>query len=201
MGLMHQLRAGEVVVDGDAFVPASEARSSQADVKGKGRAIEPSASTTARFLDDSGPLGLEEENAAITESLRVLSQSQREPQAELSASAQQTHEGESESELDRYLREDNQAYMDYWNSTGMRDREREAQVDAQEQEWGHLQRDWDRFEATATGVRQVPHYAFQPHNPYVLGNSSRTHMMHSGGRQALHEVWECTCLSKINQPY
>jgi peroxin-5 len=57
-------------------------------------------------------------------------------------------------------------------------------------EWGDLQDSWDSFEATASGIRQIPSYQFQPHNPYLAGAEYRTrnHMAHMDASQAFYEV-------------
>ena len=44
-------------------------------------------------------------------------------------------------------------------------------------EWDALQREWDRFEATAVGMKPVARsaedYVFQTDNPYLVGERSR----------------------------
>jgi peroxin-5 len=59
-------------------------------------------------------------------------------------------------------------------------------------EWERLQRDWDNFEASATGIRPVSSYEFQANNPY-LGRAeeagmTRNHLMHQGAVQSLSQV-------------
>ena len=91
-----------------------------------------------------------------------------------------------------YFQRDNEEYIDYW-SNAQRAHDPQSVSNAiptrQEGEWGELQRSWDAFEATTWGVRPVPQYQFQPHNPYLRGDSSQRsmhHAMHSD--QSLYEV-------------
>ncbi|KAI0302639.1 hypothetical protein BC826DRAFT_1089741 [Russula brevipes] len=72
-----------------------------------------------------------------------------------------------------YFRQDNQDYANYWEAHHA-------------PEWQQLQRDWERFEATTTGVRPLAEYQFQHGNPYLLGERSYNHAMHGGSSQYIH---------------
>lgn len=118
-----------------------------------------------------------------------------------STSSSQNVAGSSETlgraeELDEnlaYFQRENEEYIDYWSNAQRGAAELEARMESvptkQESEWGDMQRSWDAFEATTWGIRPVPQYQFQPHNPYLRGDSSQKtmhHGMHSS--QAMHEV-------------
>ena len=114
--------------------------------------------------------------------------------SQLGVQLQLQQEGEGmamqEDANDAYFREENEEYARYW------DRSDRARFDApkgtsmESVGWDRLQQDWDAFEATTTGIKQVNNYQFQDNNPYLLGESSRTrqHDMHSGARQSVFEV-------------
>ena len=189
LGLMRQLRDGEVVVDGDKMVPREEASPdaalSSTNAKGKGRAIDP----TPLHTMPSAISGQQNMHPGL-----LYEEASRQASAmPTSAEARGAYE---ESALDAYLRQDNEDYIamnegrhaapapdlsyEWWNSPQR----------AEDADWGRLQRDWDSFEATVTGIRPLAHYQFQPHNPYVLGEASRTrhHAMHSDARNSIFDV-------------
>lgn len=172
---MRQLRDGQVVVDGDKMVPREEAASdaalSSTNAKGKGRAVDPP------LLHALSPMSVQLNMHPGLTHTEVVEH----------ASATPAVQGEYEENLlDAYLRQDNEDYIathealharpapdvayEWWNSPQR----------AEDADWGRLQRDWESFEATVTGIRPLAHYQFQPHNPYVLGEASRTrhHTMH-----------------------
>lgn len=81
-----------------------------------------------------------------------------------------------EDDADRFWRQENQEYADYW-ATHSRQREDPY---AATPEWDRLQEDWERFEAGAAGIKPVSVYHFQPNNPYFLGEpSTRNHAVHT----------------------
>lgn len=180
MGLMRQLRDGDVVVDGNTMVPKEEAapRASEAsDVKGKGRA------TDLRM-----PLG---DSALMTGPTPWLSQTQPVRTDRVQIDSASTNGGYQESPIDAYLREENETYIEFQRQASRNVSQPPLDMAyAQDADWGRLQRDWDLFEATATGVRPLTHYQFQPNNPYLLGEASRTrhHSMHADMRSTLFEV-------------
>ncbi|KAF9219628.1 TPR-like protein [Gyrodon lividus] len=156
MNLMRQLRDGEVEVEDDKIVPKGSAMKS-ADVKGKGRAVEvpfvPMMEHTAgpSHLNQSGLpsyQGPEELNAAYL-------QQARDP-----------HEA--------YFHQENADFTEYWQShyTGPLTHTASG---VQANSWYQLQQDWEAFEATTTSVKPVANYQFQTNNPYLLGDSSKTH--------------------------
>jgi peroxin-5 len=181
LGLMRQLRDGEVVVEGDKMVESGDpvgTRGSwgskegfvQGDVKGKGRAVDDGhfAAFALRQLNGDHSYDMQEDG-------------------------QRGEQGEEDAN-DAYFRQENEEYTQYWNEHFS---ETAPMVIPPLQElggppWGHLQDDWDRFEATTTGIRAIDNYQFQTSNPYLLGDSSRTrhHAMHmgEGQRKTVYEV-------------
>ncbi|KAH9935331.1 uncharacterized protein B0H18DRAFT_975387 [Fomitopsis serialis] len=131
LGLMRQLRDGEVVVDGDKM--------------GKGRAVDPTSFHS--MSPGMTPLG-----------------------------------DFQESPIDAYLRQENEEYIKL-----QQEHDAVHPPDVSYDWW--TQRDWESFEATVTGIRPLAHYQLQPHNPYVLGEASRTrhHAMHSNARNSILE--------------
>ena len=92
-----------------------------------------------------------------------------------------------------YFKQDNEDYINYWNThdTAINNGTGQVRLSAPTDDWGALQRDWDAFEATTTGVKPVANYQFQPRNPYLHRDASmtRTHAMHLNGAQSFYEVW------------
>ncbi|KAF8973114.1 hypothetical protein BDZ97DRAFT_1779464 [Flammula alnicola] len=170
MGLMKQLRDGEVIVDGNTMVQSDGRTSAQVDVKGKGRANLDSAPRTGMFNGIRGPLN-------------VMPLTQQEA---VSQEAQKVEEDPN----DAYFRQENNDYVRYWSDSQVNQGPMNT---AETLSWDKLQSDWDQFEATSSGIKAITHYQFQPNNPYLLGDSSRTnhHLTHSQGRQtALENVLE-----------
>ena len=181
LGLMRQLRDREMVVEGNDLVQSSESSglvgagtsgwaadftSAARDVKGKGRAV------------DSGPLLSDPTHAPFPASWYQSGQASR-PYVTDGMDASATN---MEDPNEAYFRQDNEEYIEYWKNA---ERARgDSVVDRQKDEWAHLQKDWDRFEATASGIRPLANYQFQAGNPYLLGEASvdrtHTHMMHEG---------------------
>ncbi len=129
------------------------------DLKGKGKAV-PSFSTT---MQESGTSQLQPHSSPVRSTEQV------------------TPDGLEEDANEAYFRQDNEDYANYW-------RAHHAPVPplvspAPSQEWQKLQRDWERFEATTTGVRPLAKYQFQPGNPYLLGERSHNHIMHGSSVQ------------------
>lgn len=92
-----------------------------------------------------------------------------------------------ENDIDAYLRQENEEYTSFWKQVA----ETKSEANPTATEWDHLQADWDQFEATNTGVRQLDPYQFQYNNPYLLGDSTRTRLqsVHDGdARLAIFEV-------------
>ncbi len=157
LGLMKQLRDRTAIVQGNDIVSASPDWQlgqgdtvSAADPKGKGKAV-PS------FV-------------AVTQGPQLQA-----PSSTLRMAEQDVNIGSEEDVNEAYFRQDNKDYADYWKAhhTFV-----PSEV-APSQEWQQLQRDWEKFEATSTGVRPIPGYQFQQGNPYLLGERSYNHAMHA----------------------
>ncbi|TCD71584.1 hypothetical protein EIP91_007331 [Steccherinum ochraceum] len=184
LGLMRQLRDREMVVEGNQMVKSAESSTwasdfqASVDVKGKGRAVEPVQPILGTNIQP--PAGASWASMA-REALN-----------------RQAKEAEDifEDPIDAYFRQENDEYINYWHGQGSR----QGVVNSvngistfhgahQTAEWDKLQRDWDAFEATSTGIKAVSNYQFQANNPYVLGEASRTrhHSMHSQEAGSMHE--------------
>jgi peroxin-5 len=154
MDLMRQLRDGRVTVEGSQMVETDEETVSRSNIKGKGRAID--------------NLGLGQPSVAhLTTSQTTLLNN-------LSMDSRQEADSREEDANDAYFRQDNEDYMRYWAEK--HNISAPNRMSVTEREWDKLQADWDRFEATATGIQEVQLYPFQANNPYLLGDSSRFQM-------------------------
>lgn len=166
MNLMRQLRDGEVTVEEDKIVAKSAVTTATAvDVKGKGRAVE----SHDLVGSSSSP------------------QSQVFPSYQGSNELNAAYVRQAEDPHEAYFRQENADFTDYWNAhhTGPA-----AHTVQGRSAWNEMQRDWDAFEATTTGVRPIANYQFQTNNPYLLGDSSTTrqHAMHMSLSQRVYEV-------------
>ncbi|KAF8518787.1 hypothetical protein JB92DRAFT_2065291 [Gautieria morchelliformis] len=172
LGLMRQLRDKELVVEGAEVVKAQVSSTNDTlpstwaqdftaapDVKGKGKAR---ADIIPELMDGT--------YAAPGSSSR---KSVHFSPPEVFVDGPEKIEDSD----DRYWRQENQEYQNYWSSLD----HGETQLAAPAPDWDRLQDDWDRFEATATGIKPVSVYQFQPSNPYLVGDSSttRNHTMHA----------------------
>ena len=183
LGLMKQLRDREVVVEGNQMVPKEEASGWASDFqssvgtdmkgKGKGRAVDiMDQPITSTMLPSGSSIPLQQSTATASEQRTDNGDQVRESLLSV------------EEEIDAYFQQENDAYIGYWHGpTPPR-----SMTPKENAEWGRLQRDWDSFEATATGIRPVANYQFQSNNPYVLGEASRHHMLHSQERTSLYDV-------------
>ncbi|KAL4249997.1 peroxisomal targeting signal receptor family protein [Abortiporus biennis] len=178
LGLMKQIRDKEVVVHGNDMVASDWARdfdsTSSADIKGKGKARDLSAIPSSSMSMSSARTmhGLVSQVGVVN--------------------AQETT-SQQEDANDAYFRQDNEEYARYWNEFQSDQAQSASAVRTDErQDWAKLQRDWDSYEATATGLRPISNYQFQPNNPYLLGDSSRTrhHDMHEGAVSLYESVLE-----------
>lgn len=201
LGLMRQLRDKEMTIEGADVVktvassrggatdPSTWASDFTAlpDVKGKGKG--------------RGEDGLEDENIIRTQLVtpetsqvaqpwqdnnQLYSEFATEDVSKVASTRKSVHFGrhevleeypgtkEVETTDDRYWRQENIEYQDYWKS------HRFGTTARDDPEWGRLQDDWDRFEATSTGIRPISVYRFQPNNPYLIGDSStHNHLIHT----------------------
>jgi peroxin-5 len=172
LGLMRQLRDKELVVEGAQVVraqasstlPSTWAQDFTAapDVKGKGKAR---ADIIPELMDGT--------YAAAGSSFSVSRKSVHFGPPEVFADDPEKIEDPD----DRYWRQENKEYQNYWSSVD----HAETQQVVPAPDWEGLQDDWDRFEATATGIKPVSVYQFQLNNPYLVGDSSttRNHSMHT----------------------
>lgn len=160
LGLMKQLRDRTAIVQGNDIVSAPPDLQlgqghtiSAVDPKGKGKAIPSFVSVT------QGP-GAPQLQA---------------PSSTLHVTEQDVNIGSEEDVNEAYFRQDNEDYANYWNAhhTFV------PSAVAPSPEWQQLQRDWERFEATSTGIRPLSGYQFQHGNPYLLGERSFNHTMHA----------------------
>jgi len=162
MSLMKQFRDGEVVVSGNQVVvnDSTTKDSSQLD-KGKGRALDNLSSVQDHTFTNSPVL-----------------QAQRQHDLPL-----QMRKGEDlgrEDANDAYFRQENAEYTKFWQEVEQWPLASAPTISSQEREWDSLQEDWERFEATSSGIKQIDHYQFQDNNPYLLGDSStRHHALHT----------------------
>lgn len=182
MGLMKELRDGKVIVEGNQMVEnhgqsTANDTTSQVDVKGKGRATEfvfEKRSTRFRSLSQTGF-----RDFVPSESSTIPQTNSSDEQLELIEDAN-----------DAYFRQENAEYIHYWNDVDATTSKVHT-TNSDVASWDRLQNDWDKFEATASGIRPADNYQFQDNNPYLIGDSSRTrhHEMHS--HQSIVEVRPC----------
>ena len=184
MGLMRQLRDGEVIVEGNEMVQRSESvggGQSTIDVKGKGRAVD---------IPSSGTNGMQ----LPTFQRRTITTPAEGTTITGDQSSDEAGGLHTEDPNDAYFRQENEEYIAMHSGlTGARQipsSQFETQFQRQQAEWDNLQRDWETFEATAHGLRPLSGYEFQANNPYLSGETSRTrhHTAHSGMPQTLYEV-------------
>lgn len=172
MNLMRQLRDGEVTVEKDNIVPRDVTTTRAVDVKGKGREV-----TT--FDDVTG-----------------LSSSSSSSQSQVPHSYQGSEElnaayvQQAKDSLEAYFHQENAEFTQYWNAHYTGPATHTESTVQGSNAWDGMQRDWDAFEATTTGVKPVVDYQFQTNNPYLLGDSTRTqhHASHMSHSQRIYEV-------------
>ncbi|KAF9482155.1 TPR-like protein [Pholiota conissans] len=165
MGLMKQLRDGEVIVEGNDMVESEGRTSSRVDAKGKGRALDNVPRVLSTLLNPMHLNGIS-------------------PQTQQEAVIQD--QVVQEDPNDAYFRKENNDFIQYWNEPRTN---QGPSSTAETRSWDALQADWDKFEATSTGIKPVSQYQFQSNNPYLLGDSSRmrNHLMHTQGRESVPE--------------
>ncbi|KAF8919851.1 hypothetical protein CPB85DRAFT_1275653 [Mucidula mucida] len=146
MGLMQQLRDRKITVEGNQMVEndTSYAPGSSSS-KGKGRAVEPIPYSIGGSYAPS---------FETTQTPTFLPNHDNLLQQD---------------DLDAYLQRENADYMQFWKDVA----DTKADQIPPSTEWDHLQHDWDRFEATNSGIRPIEPYQFQYNNPYLLGDSTR----------------------------
>ncbi|KAJ7772535.1 hypothetical protein DFH07DRAFT_163633 [Mycena maculata] len=186
LGLMRGLRDRDIVVEGNDMVQNTGQASAsawasdfQADVKGKGRAMNP-------------PLVFDPENARKSVSFATMASVRL---AEQPVVQEQDEPVLDEDPNDAYFRQENVEYQHYWAEANARATQAStSQVPTTANaEWDRLQADWDSFEATSTGIRPVDRYIFQQNNPYVSDRPSLTtrhHLSHQARQPFLDSVLE-----------
>ncbi|OSD06848.1 TPR-like protein [Trametes coccinea BRFM310] len=178
MGLMRQLRDGELIVEGNDFVERELASGAQTtgDAKGKGRAAD--APTMGG--------GLRMQLPTLQRPVAGPSEADTQHYAESSEDAVKADEDPN----DAYFRQENEDYIAM--QSAMQDSHQmlaSPRWNPQTSEWDNLQDSWDAFEATSTGIRPLTAYQFQSNNPYLHGETSRTrhHAAHGGIPETLYE--------------
>lgn len=172
LGLMKQLRDGEVVVDGNQMVE-NNSQIPQVDLKGKGRATEP-------IVSNSG--------SAHAPILNFASSAVRDLAVLAEAQSQADDKQDSVEDVnDAYFRQENAEFTRYWNTMHQPTTNADTAPTAEMLAWDKLQNDWDHFEATSTGIKPISKYHFQSNNPYLLGDSSKTrhHLMHAESQSVI----------------
>lgn len=173
MSLMRQFRDGEVIVEEDKIVPSESSIAAHVNVKGKGRAVDiPVREVQEPVQVHSVPAGSIQGYQGSVE----LNEAYR-------------HQHNTNNADDAYFQQENEEFSKYWDAhyTGPVPHT----ISAGEQgSWHELQRDWDAFEATSTGIKALTNYQFQENNPYLLGDSSKTrhHGMHVSAVQRVSDV-------------
>ncbi|KAH9040144.1 hypothetical protein EDB85DRAFT_1927275 [Lactarius pseudohatsudake] len=164
LGLMKQLRDRTAIVQGNDIVSAPP------DLQlGRGNAV-----------SAADPKG---KGKAVPSFVPVTQGPQLQAPA-LRMAEQDVNIGPEEDANEAYFRQDNEDYAKYWEAHHTIV---PSEV-APSQEWGQLQRDWEKFEATTTGVRPTAGYQFQQGNPYLLGERSNNHTMHAHVRSFAESV-------------
>ena len=199
MGLMKQLRDGEVVVEGDKMVEkgfgvsgARWANDFQMDVKGKGREVDIPIQDV-----NSSPADQLDARRAYRSFTRGFSPTRTEVRSlAANPSIEETAAHREEDPNYTYFQQENAEYIQYWNAHHTEPTEHATVAKSQSAEWDRMQQQWDQFEASATGIKSVDSYQFQDNNPYLLGDRSRTrhHMKHLNGPQSFYEVY---CLRRL----
>ena len=172
MNLMRQLRDGEVTVEEDDIVPKDVSTTRAVDVKGKGRAV-----TKDIDVDVASPPSSWSQPQVLPSY-----QGSKELNAAYVQQAKDPHEA--------YFRQENADFTEYWNAHYTGSGAHTVSPVQGSRAWHEMQRDWDAFEATTTGVTPVVNYQFQTDNPYLLGDSTRTrhHALHMSHSQRIYEV-------------
>ncbi|KAJ7680569.1 hypothetical protein DFH06DRAFT_1163540 [Mycena polygramma] len=189
LGLMRGLRDREIVVEGNEMVQNTQGSAAgwasdfQADVKGKGRAVDPPLGNVME--------GRKSVSFASMASMRLAEQQQQQPVQD---------EGMmDEDPNDAYFRQENVEYQRYWAETNALPQASTSQ--GRNAEWDRLQADWDNFEATSAGIQPVDRYIFQSNNPYVSDRPSLTtrhHLSHQGRQPLLDSVLELEAVVQRN---
>jgi peroxin-5 len=174
LSFMRQVRDKEVVVDGNDLVRAS------------GTTTTTSSEVQSRSINAPISTGLQQRSVMDTNQYTsAFGQHRKSVHFE---STQDAVAPIDEDEEEAYWERENREYAAYWSEAEASKGASSARLivaPLQEQglqgkEWDTLQGSWDRWEATATGVKRVYEYQFQENNPYLVGQSSTTihHTIH-----------------------
>ncbi|KAJ7703013.1 hypothetical protein B0H17DRAFT_1041257 [Mycena rosella] len=187
--LMRGLRDRDIVVEGNEMVQNTGQSSAsgwasdfQADIKGKGRAVDV-------------PLGGARDAENVRKAVSFASM------ASVRLAEQTVHDQEGmldEDPNDEYFRQENAEYQRYWAEANAPAPQAST---SQIREWDHLQEDWDNFEATQTGIKPVDRYMFQLNNPYMSHSPSSTtrhHLAHQERQPFLDSVLELEAVVQRN---
>lgn len=162
MGLMKQFRDREVIVDGNEIIE-NDGRTRTVDAKGKARAVDQVPRSSRPEVTPVFSSTMQQEGNTVYRGQQ--------------SSNQELRTEEQEDPNVAYFQRENEDFVKYWNATHVPP----ATESKEARFWDKLQEDWDEFEAAA-GIKPVEVYQFQPDNPYLLGDSSRTrhHHLHQG---------------------
>ncbi|GJJ06316.1 hypothetical protein Clacol_000507 [Clathrus columnatus] len=177
LSLMRQLRDKEMTIQGSEMVQSNP--SNTVDGKGKGRS-KPENGFADAFVQNTTQV----QDFHLDRNDPLTAGPSTRPAPPVMDSITQMR-NEVETDDDRYWKEENAAYQQYWSHTSMQDGFQRYP------EWDRLQEDWEKFEATSTGIKMVSSYPFQANNPYlqtdfVLGN----HSSHTLGEQRAESLLE-----------
>ena len=167
LALMRQFRDKEMVIDGNVVKARS---SSMASMDGRPSSVLAQDITTLSDLKGKGKASAERGWVDTIQGTARKSVHFRYPEYLVEdLDSEKINDAE-----DKYWRQENEDYQKYWNSP------LHAEIFRSAPDWDRLQNDWDRFEATATGIKPVSVYQFQPSNPYLIGDTStRNHRIHT----------------------
>ncbi|KAJ7076321.1 hypothetical protein B0H15DRAFT_941269 [Mycena belliarum] len=170
LGLMRGLRDRDIVVEGNEMVPNTGQSSAsgwasdfQADIKGKGRAVD----------SPIGGLYMPGRRKSVSFASTARTGLAEQDQNEVLS---------NEDPNDAYFRQENAEYQHYWAEANAASQQASTSQ-MRNAEWDRLQADWDNFEATGNGIKPVDRYIFQENNPYVSDTPSLTtrhHLAHEG---------------------
>lgn len=171
---MRQLRDKEMVVDGDQIVPSSEATTTTTSSTAVHHAVTNSTTFAAWQIRDM----------AMSSEDWPMKSVHFDPTITTTTERNQASSVEEMSEEDAYWQAENRDYRDYWDKAATLPLQMElpATMSAQQREWGQLQKSWDAWETTATGVKQTAtgHYPFQKNNPYTFDSLSKEARLTNG---------------------
>lgn len=199
MGLMRSLRDKTLIVEGNEIVSGGGTDwatqfigGGGGDVKGKGRETDQTqigASVSPQNLNVGGSNRFQD-NPFVERLGEALFATPLDQNAAASSTAADVDE------VYEYFRQDNEDYIRYQDERYNQPSPIVGSWDNNTAHWDKLQRDWDSFEATTTGIRPLSNYQFTQNNPYLLGERSGVTMNHA---HHSHEAYEVCHLAKMHQ--